>query len=43
MQESAAGEDTAKGVWAEVFIRTFDLTRSNNFYERMGAIKAIGE
>ncbi|WWC91382.1 uncharacterized protein L201_006326 [Kwoniella dendrophila CBS 6074] len=35
------GHDGMKGVWAEVFHKTFDFTRSNNQFERLGAIVAI--
>lgn len=36
------GHDNAKEIWGEIFHRTFDLTRSNTLYERLGATKAIG-
>lgn len=36
------GHDGLKGVWGDVFHRTFDLTRSNSTYERLGACAAIG-
>lgn len=38
-----AGHDGSKEIWGDVFHRTFDLTRSNTMYERLGATKAIGE
>jgi hypothetical protein len=34
--------DGSKGIWGAVFPRTFDLTRSNNTYDRLGAAAAIG-
>jgi FKBP12-rapamycin complex-associated protein len=37
------GHDGAKGMWQDVFHRTFDLTRSNTLFERLGATLAIGE
>ena len=35
------GHDSSKEIWGEIFHRTFDLTRSNTLYERLGATKAI--
>lgn len=37
------GHDASKGVWAQVFHKTFEFTRSNNQLERLGAIIAIGK
>jgi hypothetical protein len=37
------GHDGLKGVWGDVFHRMFELTRSNNGFERLGATVAIGE
>ena len=37
------GHDGSKEIWGDIFHRTFDLTRSNTLYERLGATKAIGE
>lgn len=37
------GHDASKGVWAQVFHKTFEFTRSNNQLERLGAIIAICE
>lgn len=36
------GNDGLKGIWGDVFHRTFDLTRSSSGNERLGAIAAIG-
>jgi hypothetical protein len=38
-----SGNDTSKDVWADLFHYTFDLTRSNNAYDRFGACAAIGK
>ncbi|GMK56480.1 hypothetical protein CspeluHIS016_0303200 [Cutaneotrichosporon spelunceum] len=35
------GDDSKKTVWREVFLRTFELTRSNSTSDRLGAIAAI--
>ncbi|KAL7421428.1 phosphatidylinositol kinase-related protein kinase tor1 [Cryptotrichosporon argae] len=35
------GDDSMKNVWKDVFRRTFELTRSNFSYERLGAALAI--
>ncbi|WVQ75374.1 hypothetical protein IAR50_004994 [Cryptococcus sp. DSM 104548] len=37
------GHDGTKGVWTEVFHKTFEYTRSNNQLERLGAIMAIAQ
>ncbi|OXG23734.1 FKBP12-rapamycin complex-associated protein [Cryptococcus neoformans Ze90-1] len=37
------GHDASKGVWAQVFHKTFEFTRSNNQLERLGAIIAISQ
>ncbi|WVQ81658.1 hypothetical protein IAT38_003783 [Cryptococcus sp. DSM 104549] len=37
------GRDGSKGVWTEVFHKTFEFTRSNNQLERLGAIVAIAQ
>lgn len=37
------GQDGIKGVWGDVFRRTFELTRSTSGNERLGAIAAIGK
>jgi len=36
------GHDGSTHIWGDIFHRTFDLTRSNTLYERLGATKAIG-
>ncbi|CAD6586242.1 MAG: phosphatidylinositol kinase- protein kinase tor1, partial [Tremellales sp. Tagirdzhanova-0007] len=39
-QDHTEAEDI-KGLWTDIFHRTFPITRSNNGYERLGAIAAI--
>jgi len=34
--------DNLKGLWTDIFHRTFPITRSNNGYERLGAVAGIG-
>ena len=34
--------DNAKGIWGDIFHRTFELTRSNNQSEKLGVTKAMG-
>lgn len=41
--QESPGHDGVKGMWQDVFHRTFDLTRSNTLFERLGATLAIGE
>ena len=36
-----AGHDGSKGIWSQLFHKTFELTRSNNGYEKLGATVAI--
>ena len=40
-QEHGDAEDF-KGLWQDIMNRVFSITRSNNGYERLGALACIG-